>query len=396
MSAEAPDDDASEHDPQNRPRPDPLDRTWVHPTELRSFVANPELAPRETRPREWVIGIVSAATGVALTLMVLVAFGSLGGRHRAAVPPPVVTNPNFGIDFSVAARVAAAVAPSVVTVHGGTEAAPTNGSGVIIRADRIITSAHLLNGAAPVEVVTGDGNSYPAKVVGSDPETDLALLEVSGADLPLASLGSSAESSVGDVVVAVAATRGTRYKLDLGVVSDRDLLAQTGTGVMVAGLLETGFRTDGDWTGGALVDPNGNIIGVLTSPVGTVRAGLAVPIGTVRDVEDQLDASGKVSHGWMGVLYAADDTQRARRGARVGAVVPDGPAAKAGLTPGDVVTHAGTADISGSAELVAAARRLHPQDPLELIYWRGSRSHRTTVTLGTADPNVLAGWPAMG
>ena len=81
----------------------------------------------------------------------------------------------------------------------------------------------------------------------------------------------------------------------------------------------------------------------------------------------------------------------------MGVVVPDGPAAKAGLTPGDVVTHAGTADISGarptSSPPLAACI---PQDPLDLIYWRGSRSHRTTVTLGTGDPNVLAGWPAMG
>ena len=278
MSSEAPDDDASEHDdPLNRPPPDPLDRTWVHPTELRSFVANPALPPRETRPREWVIGVVSAAAGVALTLMVLVAFGSLGGRHRAAVPPPVVTNPNFGIDFTVAGRVAAAMAPASSRCGVARKGARTAGSGVVIRTDRIITSAHLLSGAAQVEVVTGDGNSYTAKVVGSDPQTDLALLDVTGADLPLASLGSSADTGVGDTVVAVAAARGTRYKLDVGVVSDRDLLVDTGTGVMVAGLLETGIQTSGDWTGGALVDPNGNVVGILTSPVGTVRAGSRCP-----------------------------------------------------------------------------------------------------------------------
>src|SRR5690242_17443383 len=104
-------------DAPSGPPPDPLDRPWVHPSELRSFVSTPTAPPREPRPREWAIGVGSAVAAVLATILVLVAFGALGGRHRSPIPPPVVTDPGDVVDYAIAEQVGNAVAGSVVLVR---------------------------------------------------------------------------------------------------------------------------------------------------------------------------------------------------------------------------------------------------------------------------------------
>jgi len=118
-------------------------------------------------------------------------------------------------------------------------------------------------------------------------------------------------------------------------------------------------------------------------------------------VEDQLDSSGstgKVVHGWLGVLCSKDDADRAGGGAQIDYVYPGSPAAKAGLVAGDVVVRAAGNAVSGRPELVASVRTLRPQDPLDLQYVRGGRTHTLTIALGAGDPQLLATWPwaAMG
>ena len=157
----------------------------------------PVLPRRETRPREWAIGIGAAVAAVIATVLVLVAFGALGGRHRSPTPPPVVTNASDVVDYSVAERIGATVAPSVVTVRAGGDTTRVVGSGVVLKSDRIITAAHLLTGATKVEISTPTGQLLPARVVGTDAHTDLALLEVPDANLQLATLGSSTPLRVG-------------------------------------------------------------------------------------------------------------------------------------------------------------------------------------------------------
>jgi S1-C subfamily serine protease len=397
MCPEEPDDVAGPEpdDAPGGPPPDPLDRTWIHPAELSSFVAAPVAAPREVRPREWTIGIGSAIAGIVATVLVLVAFGALGGRHRSPVPPPVVTTPHDIIDFAVAERVAASVAPSIVTVRAGTDATQPVGSGVVIRSNRVITNAHLLSGATQIEVVTESGASITAKLLGTDPQTDLALLDVGGGQLALASFAATG-LKVGQTVVAVGATRGTRYRLGINVVSDLDEMADTGTGVPVAGLIATGIPSNAEMAGGALVDANGNIAGILTYPATGATTLLAVSTSVLRDVEEQLDASGKVSHGWMGVVYGNDANTLPQGGATVQAVFPDSPAMHAGLQPGDVITRAGSQTVSGRADAIAASRSLRPHDPLDVVYRRDGRSHSANVTLGAGDPGQLPNWPTSG
>jgi S1-C subfamily serine protease len=383
-------------DAPSGPPPNPLDRPWVHPSELHSFVTTPTAPPREPRPREWAIGVGSAVAAVLATILVLVAFGALGGRHRSPLPPPVVTNPGDVVDYAVAERVGTAVAASVVMVkaRNGDTSKPI-GSGVVVTSDRVMTAAHNLAGVTDVIVVTNVGTEWPAKVVGTDPQTDLALLSVSASSLQLAQFGGASPPRVGQTVVAVSA--GPHYRVGIDVVSDRDVMVNAGTGVDVAGLLETGITVTPEMSGGALVDADGNLVGVLTRATGGSPDGLAVPVSTVRDVRDQLDGSGKATHGWLGVVCDKDPAaSRAQGGAVVQLVVQDSPAAAAGLAPGDVVVRAGGQLVSDRPDLVAAVRGLRPQDQLEVQYWRGDKSHTATVTLKAGDPQLFVYAPAMG
>src|SRR3954462_8788303 len=225
-------DDAPEPDDAlSGPPPDPLDRPWVHPSELHSFVSTPTAPPREPRPREWAIGVGSAVAAVLGTILVLVAFGALGGRHRPPNPPRVVTNPGDVVDYAVAERVGTAVAASVVMVRARSgESSRPVGSGVVVTSDQVITAAHNLNGVGDVVVVTTSGRQLDAKVVGTDAVTDLAVLSVADGDLQLARLGGSGPPRIGQTVVAVGVGASGHDRVSIDVVSDHDVMVDAGTG----------------------------------------------------------------------------------------------------------------------------------------------------------------------
>ena len=381
-------DDAPEsEDPAAGPPPNPLDRPWVHPTELRSFVATPDPPPSAPRPREWVIGLTSAIVGVVVTVLVLSAFGAIGGRNRAPIRPPAVTSPDEVLDFSYALRVYESASPSVVMVQVKVGDTTTNVSGVAVKSDRVLTSAHPLANASSIVVNTSpEGRSITAKVVGTDPDTDLALLDVPNAGLTFAQLAPGAEPAVGQALVAVGSGRNGQGYVGMNVVSDRNVIAVMPTGATLAGLLETGIPTPPDSTGGALLDVSGRVVGILVTVPGLLKAGLAVPITMARDVQVQLEATGKVEHGWFGV-GGEDATDRPEGGARVVTVVQGSPAEKAGLVANDVVTRVGSLPIHSYADLVAEWRRRHPGDNFTITYFHGSQAKPNVSVALAATPD---------
>ncbi len=403
------DDDDGRDDPlDERPsgaRPDPVDRPWVHPAELQSFVATPQARPEPPRPREWVIGVLSAVAGVAATLLVLVAFGAFGGRERSPIPPPVVTNPNSPVDYSVARRVADSAALSVVTVatnqpstngDAGGDTDGTEGSGVVLRTDRVLTSEHLVRGASEVEVSTKDGRTLAAQVIGSDPGTDLALLLVDGVGPEQPEALRFDEPTVGDVVVALGAGAGNRGWVGMGVIHERNWLTSD-NGVTIAGLLVTGVQTTADTTGGGLFDTEGRLIGILASPPGATRTGLAVPIDVVQSVASQIEDDKQAAHGALGVAFGAD-VRGGRGGARIAAVAGDGPAALADrpLQKGDVVVGVGDVEVAGWRDVVGETRGRRPQERVEITFVRNGRTQQTMVQLATAPPGVDSPYGYLG
>ncbi|MEX2100658.1 MAG: trypsin-like peptidase domain-containing protein [Acidimicrobiia bacterium] len=397
MGSESAEEPGEPEEQSSGPRPDPFDRTWVHPSELHSFVATPDAPSSLPRPREWVIGVTSAIAGVVAAVLVLVAFGAIGSRNRSIIKPPVVSQPNQAIDFSVAQTVYSSVAASIVTVQitGSDPAKPTIGSGVVMRSNRVVTAAHLLTGATAVSVQTREGRSITAKLLGTDPDTDLAVLDVTGAGLSFAVLGSDTEPTLGQPVVAVGAGKGNEGWFGLGILNQRNQLWGAPSGSTVAGLLVAGIPTPPENVGGALLDTTGRVVGILANPLAGASTGLvlAVPIAVARDVENQLDASGQVQHGYLGVA-GEDAKDRVGGGARITLVVPGSAAEKAkevGLLPNDVVTRVGNTTIRTYGDLVAEWRRRRVGDSMSITFWRGDDSRTITATLGAVPGSTPPG-----
>jgi putative serine protease PepD len=378
---------ASERDETPRaPRPNPMDRPWVHPSELRSFVASP-LPPSQAHPREWVIGLLSAVVGAAVALLVLVAFGALGERNRASIPPPVFTNANSAVNYRTATEVNDEVSPGIVTVRATAGDTTTLGSGVAVNSDQVMTSAHLIVNASALNIVTRDdpARTLDVKVVGADADTDLALLQVSAGTLAFRPLARDAPR-VGLPIVGVANSKSGRW-LGINIISQDDQLSMTGTGTMMWGLLRTGLLTAPETSGGGLFNSDGELIGILTSPPGVPDAGLAVPIATADDVRRQLASTGKAIHGWLGAQ--AEDSQDPV-GAKIVAVVPGSPAADAKLAVGDVVIRAGGAPVTSYGAFIASWRGRKPGDSLSLDFRRGHATQTATVTVGSDQPAAPA------
>ena len=271
------------------------------------------------------------------------------------------------------------------------------GSGVVLKSDRVITAAHLLNGATEVVVSTTTGDVLAAKVVGTDPQTDLALLAVSGDDLQLAPLGSSSPPRVGQTVVAVTVRAAASTTRSASTSSPTATSWSTpGTGIDVAGLLETGISVTPDMAGGALVDPDGSLVGILTHPAQSGPDGLAIPVAAVRDVRGPARRGRAGRSPTAGSACCATRTPPTRPGggARSRWSWRAARRTRPGSQPGDVVVRADGSPVSGRPDLVAAVRSLRPQDPLDLQYERDGRTRNATVNLGGRRPGrarVLAG-----
>ena len=247
------------------------------------------------------------------------------------------------------------------------------GSGVIVNADDtggyVLTNDHVVGGSRDIHVAFADGRVMSAKVVGSDPESDLAVLRIEGKGLTPITFGQSERAQVGDVVLAIGDPFGVGQTVTMGIVS---ALGRNRLGVnRYENFIQTDAAINPGNSGGALVDVNGNLIGInsviYSRTGGSLGIGFAIPVSMAKDVMEQIIAEGSVTRGYIGIApqditpaLAESLKLAAARGALVAQVVRGGPAEKAGVKTGDVITAIDGKAIQDSVAAMAAIAGLKP------------------------------------
>ena len=376
----APYDDDEPEFPQST-LPHPLDRLWLHPSELSPFVAE---STTRTKP-VWTTTLVAGAAGAILTLAALGAIGALGGSDHASDSNAVPTS----TPIATARAVAVSVAHSVVAVSAHDRNRIRRGSGVCVRrTGEILTSDRLVGNAAKIDVTTADGVVHHARIIGRDSTTDLALLgldasakEAKPAAAPTYAIPptfAAATPEAGDTAWVVGAPRpgDSAPWMSSGLVASTDSLVAFASGPTTSGLLETAAASSPASSGGALVDRAGDITGIVLAPVGDDRMTYAVPISTALSIASSLRTLGYATHGALGI-----NGTDASDGPTITKVFPGGPADRAGVRAGDIVEAVDGHEAYSMDDVMALVRHDRPGEPLELELLRGSNTIHLSATL---------------
>jgi serine protease DegQ len=268
------------------------------------------------------------------------------------------------------------------------------GSGVIVSpTGYILTNNHVVEGADEIEVTLQDARKAKAKVIGTDPETDLALLKIDLANLPVIVLGNSDSLQVGDQVLAVGNPFGLGHTVSAGIVS---ALGRNQLGINTfENFIQTDAAINPGNSGGALVDVNGHLLGINTAIYsrsgGSMGIGFAIPVSTARMVMDGLVKDGQITRGWIGVepqeltqelaeTFNLKMGQDALRGIIITGVLQGGPAARAGIQPGDVITQVAGKPVATVPELLANVAALKPGTSAKFSVRRSDKSMELDVT----------------
>ncbi len=372
------------------------------------------------------VTVAVAALFVLLTLKPDWLPGARTGAARSVLPAPTLTQqraaPLVGADagaassagagFALAARRAA---PAVVSVTAtkmakksphaddprfkfffGEGGGPSPqqiglGSGVIVAPEGyLLTNHHVVEDATEIEVQLADGRSTRARVVGSDIETDIALLKVELDNLPVITLGDVRALSVGDAVLAIGNPFNVGQTVTAGIVSALD---RKQAGTPFQNFIQTDAAINPGNSGGALVNAQGALVGINTAIFsrsgGSMGIGFAVPVDTAREVMEALIRGGAVRRGWIGVEPRDLSPEMAeslrlpvKDGVLIAGVLQSGPAAQGGVLPGDVVTKVGDRPVHNTAELFAAVAALAPDQPVQLSLQRGAQALEVRVKVG--------------
>lgn len=286
-----------------------------------------------------------------------------------------------------------------------------SGSGVIISEDGyIVTNNHVVEDASTIQVELTDKRTFEAKLIGRDPNTDLALIKVIAKDLPIVKFGNSDNVKIGEWVLAVGYPLGLQSTVTAGIVSatgrNLGLLDQpqqgprgfneNPSGPQVSSAIESFIQTDAvinkGNSGGALVNSSGELIGInsaIASPSGYYAGyGFAIPVDLVKKISNDFMEFGKVKRGYIGVTFTELNAALAKElgisdinGLYVQGVVDNGGAEKAGLKKGDIITKINDRSITHSSTLQEAVARMHPGDKLKLTYKREGKESTVNVTL---------------
>ena len=268
------------------------------------------------------------------------------------------------------------------------------GSGVIISPDGyIVTNNHVIDGAVDIRVTMSNREVYPAKLIGADPLTDLAVIKVNASNLPSVPWGNSADLHPGQTVLAFGNPYGFRFTVTRGIISALNRPNPDASDRRKPGeFIQTDAAINPGNSGGALVDAHGSLIGIntfLISSSGSFSGmGFAIPTQIVQPTVDTLIRDGKVTHGFIGIQIADVTPDNAKffdmkkaEGALVSDVQPDAPGAKAGLRSGDVITELDGKAVSDAGQLQMIVGQKRPGDTIHLQVVRDSKPMNIAVTL---------------
>jgi Do/DeqQ family serine protease len=271
------------------------------------------------------------------------------------------------------------------------------GSGVIVSPEGyVLTNHHVIEGAEAIEVTLNDGRSTMAKVIGTDPETDLALLKIDLPNLPVIVLGRMETLQVGDAVLAIGNPFGVGQTVTSGIVS---ALGRKQLGINTfENFIQTDAAINPGNSGGALVDVNGHLMGINTAIYsrsgGNLGIGFAVPVSTATQIMASLIKEGKVTRGWIGVEPRPLNAELAEsfgiakisgelpKGVLINGVLQNSPAAKAGLQPGDLVMQVAGHEVSDVPEMLSRVAALVPGEAATVSILRNGKSLALNVTPG--------------
>ena len=347
---------------------------------------------------------ISLRTAMVLALVVGVIGGAFGASSSGSLfgysTKLVKSNSVIERPADSVAGIAKRVLPSVVSIEAKDADGGATGSGFVISSDGyILTNNHVIASAVTsggsITVRLQDGTSYDATVVGRDTSYDLAVLRVSNRSLPALQFGDSEKVAVGDSVLAIGSPLGLQGTVTLGIISAKNRAVTAGesaTDNAFINALQTDAAINPGNSGGPLVDATGAVIGVNSaiatlgsgqgSQTGSIGLGFAIPINQARKTAEQLIKSGKATYPIIGVSV---DMSVSGNGALISskgaAILAGGPAAKAGLKPGDLIYEFDGRAITSPEELIVAVRSHDVGDSVLVKYTRKSKNYQATLIL---------------
>ncbi len=266
------------------------------------------------------------------------------------------------------------------------------GSGVIVsEKGYIVTNNHVVESADEIEVALADGRTVEAKIIGTDPETDLAVIQIQLDKLPVMTFGDADKAQIGDVVLAIGNPFGVGQTVTMGIVS---ALGRSELGINTfENFIQTDAAINPGNSGGALIDTSGNLLGINTAIYsrtgGSLGIGFAIPVATVRQVMEAIVRDGSVTRGWLGVEVQDITPELATsfrlseaRGALIAGVVRGGPADRAGLKPGDVLLALAGVEITTSSSMLNQIAAIKPGEDVEMRVMRRGKEMTMKVKMG--------------